>query len=76
VVTVTRGPDVLARALQLPPDVVIMDPMLPGMSGASATKLLKANPNTAGHSGHRDHGESGRRNSGAKRWRPGVLTSS
>ena len=47
VVTVMRGADVLMRALQCAPDIIVMDLMLPGMSGCGATRQLKANPRTA-----------------------------
>jgi CheY-like chemotaxis protein len=46
VVAVRRGGDAVGRALQYQPEIVIMDLMMPGMSGVTATRMLKAHPAT------------------------------
>jgi CheY-like chemotaxis protein len=38
----------LAMVRQRPPDVILMDISLPGMSGLEATRILKAEPSTRG----------------------------
>jgi CheY-like chemotaxis protein len=47
VVSVRHSIEAVARAAQARPDLVIMDLVMPGMSGSAATRLLKANPDTA-----------------------------
>jgi DNA-binding response OmpR family regulator len=46
-VTVGSGDDALARARATPPDLVILDVMLPGMSGLEVCRALRAAPSTA-----------------------------
>ena len=41
------GADALAAARQAPPDVAILDLMLPGMDGLEVCRALRANPGTA-----------------------------
>ncbi|KAF0174493.1 MAG: PAS domain-containing protein [Limisphaerales bacterium] len=42
--TVTNGPDALARAAELNPDVVLLDVMMPGMDGFRVCERLRATP--------------------------------
>jgi len=42
------GADALAAARQTPPDVAILDLMLPGMDGLEVCRALRAEPSTAG----------------------------
>ncbi|MDF2697556.1 MAG: Response regulator [Labilithrix sp.] len=41
-----NGREAVAKALELRPDVVVMDVSLPVMDGFEATRLLKADPHT------------------------------
>ena len=47
VVTAARGEDALALASADPPDVIILDVMMPGMNGWETCERLKAEPMTA-----------------------------
>ena len=47
VVTCTEGADGVARARKEPFDLLLLDVMLPRMSGFDVCKLLKADPKTA-----------------------------
>jgi len=47
VLTATRGEDALAMASADPPDVIILDVMMPGMNGWETCEALKAEPATA-----------------------------
>jgi CheY-like chemotaxis protein len=47
VATATRGEDALAMASADPPDVIILDVMMPGMDGWETCRQLKAQPLTA-----------------------------
>ncbi len=42
-----NGEDALAKITEEPPDVVVMDLAMPKLDGWQATRLVKANPNTA-----------------------------
>ena len=46
--TASRGDDALALACADPPDVIILDVMMPGMDGWETCRRLKADPVTAG----------------------------
>jgi CheY-like chemotaxis protein len=48
VMTASRGEDALALACADPPDVVVLDVMMPGMNGWETCERLKAEPVTAG----------------------------
>ena len=45
--SVTNGPDALARAAELNPDVVLLDVMMPGMDGFTVCERLRATPRLA-----------------------------
>ena len=47
VMTAARGEDALALACADPPDVIILDVMMPGMNGWETCERLKAEPITA-----------------------------
>jgi len=47
VIPATTGEDGLARARQSPPDLVVLDLMLPGMDGLAVCRALKREPATA-----------------------------
>jgi CheY-like chemotaxis protein len=44
----SNGVEAIERALELRPDVIVMDLSLPMMDGWQATRLLKQNPQTRG----------------------------
>jgi len=44
---IPNGAEGLARARRDPPDVIILDVMLPGMDGLAVCRALRADPNTA-----------------------------
>jgi len=46
VITARDGEEGVARATERPPDLVLMDLSMPGMSGFEATGLLRRNPRT------------------------------
>jgi CheY-like chemotaxis protein len=46
VVTAATGEEALQKAQQEPPDVMVMDVMMPGMSGLEVLRALKADPAT------------------------------
>ena len=46
-VTASDGREALRLARELEPDVILMDLVMPGLDGLSATKALKADPLTA-----------------------------
>jgi CheY-like chemotaxis protein len=47
-VQAASGPEAVRRALENPPDIVVMDLSLPVMDGWEATRCLKADERTAG----------------------------
>jgi hypothetical protein len=47
-VTARNGEEALARAREAPPDLVLMDLMMPVLDGWEATRRLKTDPSTAG----------------------------
>ncbi len=49
------GESGVAMAQKELPDLILMDVQLPKMSGLDATRVLKADPRTRTHPGHRDH---------------------
>lgn len=46
VVAATTGEDGVALAVEHPPDLVLMDLQLPGISGSQALRLLRSSPRT------------------------------
>jgi two-component system, cell cycle response regulator len=46
VITANSGPDALAKATADPPDIVLLDVMMPGMDGFEVCRRLKADPRT------------------------------
>jgi CheY-like chemotaxis protein len=46
--TASRGEDAIRRAKELRPDVIILDVMMPGMSGYDVAEQLRQDPDTAG----------------------------
>jgi CheY-like chemotaxis protein len=46
--TASRGEDAIRRAQELRPDVIILDVMMPGMSGYDVAEQLRQDPETAG----------------------------
>ncbi|WP_198418800.1 EAL domain-containing protein [Cryobacterium sp. TMT4-31] len=46
--TAANGIDALASVAALPPDLVLLDVMMPGMDGYAVARTLKSNPTTAG----------------------------
>jgi len=46
--TAQSGEDALARVAEEPPDAILLDLMMPGMSGFAVLEQLKSNPATAG----------------------------
>lgn len=47
IVTASTGEQGLERAKQLPPDLVVLDIMLPGMDGYAICRMLKSDPDTS-----------------------------
>ncbi len=47
VVTAFSGPEALAKIEESPPDIVLLDVMMPGMDGFEVCRRIKANPVTA-----------------------------
>jgi DNA-binding response OmpR family regulator len=47
VVSATNGPDALDEARETTPDLVVLDVMMPGMTGFDVLRELKANEKTA-----------------------------
>jgi len=45
--TAATGPEALRKALRTPPDLVVLDLLLPGMNGFSVCEQLRLNPATA-----------------------------
>jgi CheY-like chemotaxis protein len=45
--TATRGEEALSKAIELNPDVIVMDVMMPGMDGWAVSERLRADPATA-----------------------------
>jgi two-component system, OmpR family, alkaline phosphatase synthesis response regulator PhoP len=45
---VTAGTDAFPRALASPPDLMVLDRMLPGLDGLEVCRAMRANPRTAG----------------------------
>jgi CheY-like chemotaxis protein len=46
--TASRGEDAIRQAQELRPDVIILDVMMPGMSGYDVAEQLRQDPDTAG----------------------------
>ena len=42
--TVNNGREAVTRALELMPDVILMDASMPGVNGLDATRIIKAKP--------------------------------
>lgn len=47
VITATTGEEGIERARQLPPDLVVLDIMLPGLDGYAICRMLKSDPLTS-----------------------------
>lgn len=47
VITATSGEDGIAKAKQSRPDLILMDIVMPGMSGFEATRAISKDPDTA-----------------------------
>ena len=45
--TAADGQEALVALAQTPPDLILMDIQLPGMSGLDLTRIIKSNPQTA-----------------------------
>jgi CheY-like chemotaxis protein len=45
--TATRGEDAIRKAVELHPDVIVMDVMMPGLDGWAVTERLREDPGTA-----------------------------
>jgi signal transduction histidine kinase len=43
-----NGPEALARAAEQPPDIILLDVMMPGMDGFDVCRRLRADPHLAG----------------------------
>jgi CheY-like chemotaxis protein len=48
VTTAADGAETLARALEAPPDLIVLDVMMPRLSGFEVCQRLRADPRTAG----------------------------
>ena len=46
--TAASGLDALASVMELPPDLILLDVMMPGMNGYAVARTLKGDPATAG----------------------------
>ena len=46
VITASNGPEGLKKAWEQPPDLVVLDIMMPGMDGGEVASLLKDDPGT------------------------------
>ena len=75
--TVARGDDADTRLKERVPDLVVLDWMLPGLSGIELCRRLRARPETkAAADHHADRARRGER-AGARSWRPApTITSS
>ncbi len=47
VIAVTNGPECLEKLKEVKPDLILMDMMMPGMSGREVTEKIRANPKTS-----------------------------
>jgi CheY-like chemotaxis protein len=45
--TATHGEDAIRKAVELHPDVIVMDVMMPGLDGWAVTERLREDPGTA-----------------------------
>ena len=72
--TAASGEEALAMVAQEPPDLILLDIMMPGMDGYQVTARIKGNPATRNIPGHHDHcpGRSRRQDARAERRRRGL----